>query len=157
MTKKGKTYLLLTIVLGIWGAIGYQIFSKLNPDDTPALAVNSEVNFSPKQTIEKDTFSINSEHRDPFLGKPYLQKKTSKIKHVSSSKKVSVVFPSIVYKGVISKSDNSSQDIYIIAINGTQQLFKVGKTIDEIKLLKGSKKSISIQYKGAQKTILVAK
>jgi len=156
MTKKGKTYLLLTIVLGIWGAIGYQIFSKMNADDAPIIAANSNVTFSPEQAIEKDTFSINTKHRDPFLGKPFQQKQTATNHRRVSKKRDSVVFPPIVYKGVISKPQ-SSQNIYIIAIQGTQQLFKVGKTISDVKLLKGNKKSITIRYKEKLKTISVSK
>lgn len=156
MKKKGKTYILLVVVLGIWGVIGYQVFAKLNPDDSPIVAANSDISFTPKQTIEKDTFSINSKHRDPFLGKPYQLKQTSNIKKRVLKKKDPIVFPPITYKGVISKQQ-SSQNIYIIAIKGTQQLFKVGKTIHEVKLLKGNKKSITISFKGERKTILVSK
>ncbi|WP_298507520.1 hypothetical protein [uncultured Kordia sp.] len=157
MKKKRKTYILLTVVLGIWGTIGYQIFSKLSPDDSPALASNTDIRFTPKQTIEKDTFRINTEHRDPFLGKPYQQKRTSSTgRKASTIKKDPVVFPPIAYKGVISKQQ-SSENIYIIDISGTQQLFKLGKTIQEVKLLKGDKKSITISFKGKRKTISVSK
>ncbi len=156
MKKKGKTYILLTVVLGIWGAIGYQIFSKLSPDNSPMVATNSDISFTPKQTIEKDTFSINAEHRDPFLGKPYQLKQVSNRKKRVLKKKDPIVFPAITYRGVISKQ-NSAQNIYIIDIRGTQQLFKIGKTIHEVKLLKGNKKSITISFKGERKTILVSK
>jgi len=156
ISKKGKTYVLLLVVLGIWGAIGYQIFSKLSPDTTPIIAENSNITFSPKQTIERDTFNIHNEHRDPFLGKPYYKKQASPTRKVRSKKKDSVVFPQMTYQGVISKQQ-SAQNIYIVGINGTQQLFKVGKTIEDIKLLKGSKKSITIAYKGKRKTIAVSK
>ena len=156
MKKKSKTYILLVVVLGIWGAIAYQFFAKFNTDDSPMVATNSNVNFTPKQTIEKDTFSIHTEHRDPFLGKPYQQKKTTKVKRTSVSKKDPIVLPPITYKGVISKQQ-SAQNIYIIEVSGTQQLFKVGKTIQEVKLLKGNKKSITISFKGQRKTISVSK
>ena len=98
MKKKGKTYILLIVVFGIWGAIGYQIFSKLSPDDSPMIATNSDISFTPKQAIEKDTFSINSEHRDPFLGKPYQLKQTSTTKKRVLKKKDPIVFPPIVLR-----------------------------------------------------------
>ncbi|MEM6685019.1 MAG: hypothetical protein AAF617_04405 [Bacteroidota bacterium] len=154
ITKKGKTYLLLTIVLGIWGAIGYQIYSKFSPEETPVLAANSNVHFSPKQTIERDTFRINTQHRDPFLGTPY-QPKQAHVKRTATPKKEPIVFPSIAYRGVISKQQ-SIQNIYIMDINGTQQLFKVGKEIQYVKLLKGNKKSVTIVYKGQRQTIAVS-
>jgi len=86
MNKKGKTYLLIAVVLGIWGTIGYQVYSKLSPDETPILATNSSISFSPKQEITKDTFSISATHRDPFLGKPYQKKNTSSGKRIAGNK-----------------------------------------------------------------------
>ncbi|WP_420571656.1 hypothetical protein [Kordia sp.] len=156
MKKKGKTYILLTVVLGIWGTIGYQIYSKLNTDDSPVIIADSSVSFTPKKTIAKDTFSIDTTHRDPFLGKPYHSKKSARVKRVASVKKDSVIFPQLRYKGVISKQ-RSAQNIYIIDVAGTQQLFRVGKTITDVKLIKGNKKSVTISFKGKRKTISVSK
>jgi hypothetical protein len=154
MNKKGKTYILLAIVLGIWGTIGYQVYAKFNPDEQPVVASNTKVTFSPKQAIVKDTFSINTTHRDPFLGTVYQKNQVSS--HRKSTKKSSeaIVFPSVLYKGAISKQQ-SSQNIYILEINGIQQLFKIGKEIDHVKLLKGSKKSVLISFKGVTKQIAV--
>lgn len=155
MAKKGKTYLLLTVVLGIWGTIGYQIYSKMRPDESPIIAVNSSVSFSPKQEIIKDTFSISSSHRDPFLGTAYQKKrKSNKTTYVKKSKDT-IVFPKITYKGVISKQQ-SSQNIYIIEINNSQQLFKVGKQFNDVTLIKGDKKSVLVSFKGKRKTVSVA-
>lgn len=152
MGKKGKTYILLTVVLGIWGTIGYQVYSKMNPDEEPITTSNTVVSFSPKQAIQKDTFSINADHYDPFLNKPY-QKKTANSKTRKSIKpKEAIVFPKMAFKGAISKQ-KSSNNIYILEINGTQQLFKVGKEIDHVKLIKGTKKSVIISYKGQRKEI----
>lgn len=155
MNKKTKTYLLLTVVLGIWGTIGYQIYSKLSPDEMPVVVTNSNVSFSPKQVITKDTFSISSAHRDPFLGKPYQKKKTSGGKKMVRKKIDSFIFPQIVYKGAISKQQSKS-NIYIIEVNGMQQLFKVGKEFNDVKLIKGTKKSVIISFKGKRKTIPAA-
>lgn len=156
MKKKGKTYVLLTVVLGIWGTIGYQIYSKLSTDDAPVVIADSSVSFTPKKTIGKDTFSINTTHRDPFLGKPYQSKKRTGVRSVAKVKKDSVIFPQLRYKGTISKQ-KSAQNIYIIDVAGTQQLFKVGKTITDVKLIKGNKKSVTISFKGKRKTITVSK
>ena len=155
MSKKGKTYLLLTVVLGIWGMIGYQVYSKFNTEQIPIVAENSTVSFSPKQGIIKDTFSISSAHRDPFLGTVYQKKgKSNKSTYVKKSKDT-IVFPQITYKGVISKQQSAS-NIYIIDVNGAQELFKVGKQFNDVKLIKGDKKSVVISYKGKRKTISVA-
>lgn len=155
MSKKGKTYLLVVVVLGIWGAIGYQIYSKLSPDELPVMATNSSISFSPKQEIAKDTFSISAAHHDPFMGTAYQKKNASNGKRITSNKKDSIIFPQIAYKGVISKQQSAS-NIYIIEVSGTQQLFKVGKQFNDVKLIKGDKKSVMISFKGKRKTISVA-
>lgn len=155
MNKKGKTYLLLVVVLGIWGTIGYQVYSKLNPDEMPVVATNSSVSFSPKQEMTKDTFSISTSHRDPFLGTAYQAKQNSTQTSAVKKSKDTIVFPPLSYKGVISKQQ-SSQNIFIIEISGTQQLFKVGKQVDDITLIKGDKKSVLVSFKGKRKTIPVA-
>ena len=155
ISKKGKTYALLVIVLGIWGTIGYQVYSKLNPKETSIIAASTDITFSPTQHIEKDTFQINSQHRDPFLEKPFQARNQNSVNKARSTKKDSIVFPALAYKGVISKKQ-SSQNIYIIEVSGIQQLFKVGKTIDKVRLISGNKKSVTITYQGKRKTISIA-
>lgn len=155
MKNKNKTYILLAIVLGIWGTIGYQIFSKLNPGEEPIVAQNNNVSFTPKKDIKKDTFSINTSHRDPFLGTLYNKSKTATASSSKKTVKDTLKWASIVYKGKISKQQ-SSNSIYILEINGTQQLLKVGKKYEGITLIKGSKKSIVVSFKGKRKSISVA-
>ncbi len=152
MGKKGKTYILLAVVLGIWGTIGYQVYSKMNPEEEPITTSNTIVSFSPKQDIKKDTFSISADHYDPFLNTPYQKNRTASKTRRSTKPKETIVFPAVTFKGAISKQ-KSKENIYILEINGTQQLFKVGKEIDHVKLIKGSKKLVVISYKGQRKEI----
>lgn len=152
MNKKAKTYILLTIVIGIWGTIGYKIYDALNPREEPITTSNTMVSFAPKEAIEKDTFDISNEHYDPFLNKPYREKQLfSKVKKSNKSDK-NIVFPSITYRGVISKK-RSADNVYILEINGTQQLFKLRKQIEGVKLIRGNKKSVVVTFKGIQKEI----
>ncbi|WP_430412796.1 hypothetical protein [Kordia sp.] len=154
MNKKVKTYILLGIVLGIWGTIGYQVYTKLNPDEELITTSNGMVSFTPKQHIVKDTFSISPAHHDPFLNKPYQKRRGATTGKKTTKNNKTIVFPKVVYKGVISKQ-KSSNNIYIIEVNGTQQLFKVGKEIDSIRLVKGTKKSVLISYKGKRKEVTI--
>jgi len=62
-----------------------------------------------------------------------------------------------VVKELLATKQKSASNIYIIEVNGTQQLFKVGKQFNDVKLIKGNKKSVLISFKGKRKTILVAK
>jgi len=154
MQKKVKTYILLAIVLGVWGIIGYQVYAKLNPTEEPITTSNAIVSFKPKQDIIKDTFSISKDHYDPFLNKPYQKNREASATRNTTKTKGTVVFPKVIYKGAISKQKSTS-NIYILEINGIQQLFKVRKQIDGITLLKGTKKSVVISFKGQRKEIPV--
>lgn len=55
-------------MLGIWGAVGYTIWSGLSPDTPIATPQDYSVDFTPTATVEIDTFSIQPIARDPFLG-----------------------------------------------------------------------------------------
>ncbi|WP_046758581.1 hypothetical protein [Kordia jejudonensis] len=154
MNKKVKTYILLTVVLGIWGTIGYQLYAKLNPTEEPIVTSNDTVSFAPKEDITKDTFAIQSDHYDPFLNTPYQKNRASSQRKRNTHTKATITFPNILYRGTISKQ-NSADNIYILEINGTQQLFKVRKQIDGVTLMKGTKKSVVVSYKGQRKEITI--
>ena len=67
MKNKTKTYLLIILVLAIWGAIGYQIVSAVNPETSKIVKQDFAISFNPKIETEVDTFSIQMANKDPFL------------------------------------------------------------------------------------------
>lgn len=147
MKNKTKTYILLAAVLGIWGTICYKIVNGLSPQGVQVTAQNFEVSFNPKQPKQTETFSINDVDRDPFLGTL-----TSKKTATKSPKKVSVVksdvaMPSITYGGLIQRQDSNSK-VFVVNINNQQHLLKLGQTINDVKLIKGDKASITIRFNG---------
>ncbi len=149
MTSKLKTYILLALVLCVWGIIGYRIFSAVNPT-RPTNMINEEMLvFKPKATKIKDTFSIQPVDRDPFLGKLYVSKKKAK---GNTTKQHTVEWLSITYHGNISKK-NDKQQIFIVTIDKTQYLMKIGQTIKNIKLLKGNSSNVTMIYKGNRKIV----
>ena len=147
MTKQQKIVGLLVAVLIVWGAIGYQIFMSLHPN-SGITAIEVKSTFTPQKYTEKEFYTIKEPYRDPFLGKfP-----STKVIRINKAKKLTVVFPSIVYNGII--SGNSSQS-YILTINGRQEVFKLKDTLNEVTLLKATVEEVMISYKGNKKTILL--
>jgi hypothetical protein len=147
LTKQQKTVGLLVAVLIVWGAIGYQIFMRLQPN-SGTTAIEIQRTFTPQKYTEKEFHTIKEPYRDPFLGKfP-----ATKVIRTKKVKKLTVVFPSIVYNGII--SGNTSQS-YILTINGRQELFKLKETLNEVTLLKATVEEVKISYKGNKKTILL--
>ncbi len=147
--KKGL-YVLLPIVVFIWGAIIFQVVGAFSDED-PVTGTTNEVAIKPIQSSEREKFSLSTIIRDPFLGKTYKKKKevpalTTKPK----VKKQTLVWPSITYKGVVS-AQNDSNAIYLIEINGTDQLVKLRQTIAEVTLIKARSHAIKLRYKGQTK------
>lgn len=132
--------------------IGYRIFSSLGSGNNTPQAKNITVNFKPKAIKEQDTFSISSFSRDPFLG-------TFKVKPVKKRQAAPVVkkeitWPAVRYSGLIGSVD-SKQQIYFVFVNNVQYLMKLKDEMNGVKLLKASKKSITVSYQKQQKTIVI--
>ena len=109
-----------------------------------------EVAFNPKTNTEVDTFSIQIVNRDPFLGTLLVKKKPKKKFKKPTQPKV--VWVPVLYHGSISKQ-NTKTKVFIVSINGQQNLMKIGQTIHEVKLIKGNNHSVTVTYKRARKTI----
>ena len=143
MKKNQKTYLLLFAVAIVWGSIGYQLYSNYNPP-APDIIENKSTYSFPKGENKNKSYTIKPDYRDPFLGKIY-RKKIPKVKKVTPKPKV--VFPNIVFKGII----NGSKKSYIIAVNGVQEVFQIKHSFQNVTLVKVTEKAIRVKYQGETK------
>ena len=156
MKNKKNVYFLVIAVIAIWGYIGYKMYSSLNPEDAIITLQNQAAIFKPEKIKEIEKFTINANYRDPFLGKLFAEKKSKK-RNTSVKKKPIVVFPSIIYNGLIKPKEYGRATLFLIIINNQQQFLSVGKQIDGVKLMKGNDKEISILFKTKRKTIAIQK
>src|ERR1017187_10026822 len=103
--KKLAIYVLLPVVVLIWGAFLIKLYKAMNLD--PVLGAKMETNKVLKRNINNlpDTFSIVANYRDPFLGKMLSEVQHVKFRNVSASiilaPEIKIVWPAIVYKGII--------------------------------------------------------
>lgn len=148
MSKQQKTYLLLIAVLGIWGVIGYQLIAKLYPSDSANNKPDSVQKFKPKKFEKRKVYTINGQYRDPFLGTLHTQKKKKPKRKVVVKKMENVPFPSIVYNGIVEGATTS----YTISVNGKQELFTLGETINKVTLVKADTKKIIVRFGNTSKT-----
>lgn len=139
-------------MLGVWGIIGYKIWSGLNPKAPEAKQQEFAVRFNPKIDTVVDTFSVQATERDPFLG-TLRSKKTNTTK---SKKQDNFAWLPISYQGIV-KKQGSKQEVFIVNISGKQYLVKPGQKIDGVTLVKGNIKNIVVRYKNKQKTIDILK
>ncbi len=146
--KKGL-YILLPLVVFIWGAIIFQVVDAFSDED-PVVSDITNVSFATIKTKEREKFTIGEVDRDPFLGTVYKPTKVIPKTYKALTKKSEIVWPSIRYKGLVSAQNNASA-IFLVEINGADQLMKINDSFSEIKLLKGSSSSIKLKYKGKTK------
>ncbi|WP_407556479.1 hypothetical protein [Winogradskyella sp. 4-2091] len=152
MKNKTKTYILIAIVIAVWGTIGYKILNGVSPNLAEITQDEFDVSFNPKTNIEIDTFSIENIERDPFLGILRNKKNKTSTKLARLIKNEKDNSPLIVYSGLIRKQ-NSSGLVFIVNVNKNQYLLKKGQSADSVKLIKGNEKEITIRYRSKNKTI----
>jgi hypothetical protein len=161
MKNKKSIYILLPIVLLVWGGVLYQFFSFTTADEV-LKNYTTELNIKPFKLKEKNTFSINVNYRDPFLGKmhvvPQEASKSKKINPKTSIKtKIEeiIIWPTIQYKGIVSDTKDKIK-IYMLIIDGKTCLMKKGGFEKEVFLKDGDKESIYIEYKENLNLIMLA-
>lgn len=159
MKNKKNIYILLPLVLFVWGAVLYQVFSFTKSDEVTSTD-NTEFNIKPLKISQRKSFDINVNYRDPFLGKMYAENTDSKAKgnspkaaKVSKPKEV-LVWPTILYKGMISDSKEKNK-IFMLVIDNKNYYMKIGDTENEILLKSGDKESIYVKYKGNLNLIML--
>ena len=159
MKNKKNIYILLPIVLMVWGAVLLQLFSFTNSDEI-IIDNTPELMIKPLKLNKRQSFTIDVNYRDPFLGKMYEENTTPKAKPsgVRSSKvikpKETLVWPVILYKGLI--SDNKEKNkVFVLIIDKKNYFMKIGDTENEIFLKSGDKESIYVKYKGELNLIML--
>lgn len=154
MKSKRNIYVLLSAVIVLWGFIAYRIFASINPSKSTNKVLAKIEKFLPKKTIAKETYIIQANYRDPFLGT--MVKSIKKTISIPKQKKEKVVFPTIEYKGVFSSSLKKNT-VYLIIINGKQEMFKIKEVHQEVKLLQGNKEKITVKYQKEKQTFYLKK
>ncbi len=136
MKKNQRTYLLLALVLGVWGLIAYRVFGVINPNPTKPEQLVVSNNFKPQGLKERDTFSIVADYRDPFLGTAPVAKKTK----TSTIKTLKMEAPtkSISFTGFVA-DPNSKNNIFFVTIEGQQYMMGIKEVIQDVELLSGNK------------------
>lgn len=153
MKNKKKTYLLLAIVVIIWALLIYRFFS-LTVGDTAEL-LPEQIHMNGLLAVKKrDTFSVNVNYRDPFLGKMYVADNTIKPQNKRPKKVEPVVWPDVIYKGMVSDTKDKKK-VFMLIIDGKTYLMKEKETEEGITLKKGNRESIDIKYKGEAFSILI--
>lgn len=158
MQQKKKTiYILMPIVILVWGFVFYQLYGYFF--STPSYANTEEKTIINIDEIKKDTFSIVANYRDPFLSQKRMQAANNRVvtkTNRSTTKKNTsptvLKWPSIQYKGMI-KNNNSERRVAIVTVDGKEHIVNEGTTLNELKVVKIEKATITVSFQDEQKTI----
>ena len=160
MKNKSVTYLLIGVVLLIWGLVFYRLFSATQEDET-FTPMAKAISALKKESEGSDTFELIHDYRDPFLGKaqsmPISEGHTPKkiVKPKVTEPKVippSVDWSFISYKGAITNK-LSKREVGIFQINNVDAMMSANERIGDITILKVSRDSAQVLYKGIKKGI----
>jgi hypothetical protein len=163
MKNKKLTYLLIVLVLGLWGMIVYRIFNAVtaNDDDNIAQSVKPLKEALNDYAMVKDTATLSLHYSDPFKTAQKTEKDT-----VTRSHTHVVIRPNprptppainwsvITYSGYI-RNPASKKLIALLNINGRSVALAEGETREQVKLLKNLRDSIKVIYQGKTKFITI--
>jgi len=155
MGKNSKTYVLLTVVLAIWGIIGYKVYKGYTgpSSDTAVDQVMEVGSFRPNIVIKNDTFTLAANYRDPFLGT--LPKK-KKAKPAKVKPKDPIPEIRITYTGSVINNDQNNS-IFFVSIEDSEILIRPKQTVNGVTLISGTEKQIRIRHNGKLRTIPLQK
>lgn len=158
MKKKKSIYLLLPLVLIIWGALIYQFFSYVSP---------AEINAQNEQPLlvaieykEPDTTAIEVNYRDPFTGRLENQKQSNS-KQIQTSKNYDVNLNisdeeqvRIEYKGIVTDAANKNK-VFMVIINEQSFLMRQGDKEKEVLLIRGNDNYIIVKHRNKKEKFLI--
>ena len=163
MNKKKINYILLPLVLFIWGGVIYTLVDGLSSssDEYP---VNKPLPQVKMEDIENDTFVLLANYRDPFLKKKFQQftsvennspinTSKNKIKPpITEAVKPAIDWSFIQYHGRI-KNQKTGRNVGMLSINGQSHLINEGEKVQQVKLITLSEDSVKVSYQDKYATI----
>lgn len=149
MKVNKTTYLLLVLVLAIWGYFIVSLVGDLSGGDdieNSALSIESTVSY---KANERETFELIENPRDPFLGKATKKQKSANSPSFKTNTSATN-WPNVVYKGSISGVGNATR--FVLAVNGNEHLLSKGQSAAKLTLISGSEEEVKLGYEGQTKT-----
>lgn len=155
MKNKKLTYLLITLVVLIWGFVVFSIFGENDVE------VQNEYVFNDFSVEEKDstiTQKLDLSYSDPFLSRKLLStrytggssnpvKKSNNQRFLPKKHVKTVSWPAIEYGGTINTRKG------LVKVNNRLEIISVGDTLNHVIITKLFADSIFVSFKSETKTI----
>ncbi|MCK6640926.1 MAG: hypothetical protein L6Q81_12665 [Bacteroidia bacterium] len=157
---KGKTtlWILIPAVLGIWGAIGWQVYAAMKGDEDNAAPKVISTETGENKTIVPDTFSLLLDYPDPFAAqntKPKVNVKSQA--QITQPKTTAPVpeqtqWPNIVYSGLV-KQPSSGKMLGFLSVNGVSYFVKEGDEVGGVRVDNIAANQITVQWNRERKLV----
>ena len=143
-------YVLLPIVLGIWGFIGWKIYAGLQGNEAEHIAALPHTPGTGNEHVP-DTFQLAANYRDPFLGKSNIPSAhvaggsgNSKPSQLPKQANLPVAknWPEVIYGGMIRKKEGLP--FALLNVGGQDHLVKAGEQAGEVQVLVIYRDSIQV-------------
>lgn len=161
MKSKRTTYLLLAVVAGIWGLIGWKVWKGLQGDDA-VLAVPDKA-VRPKTSLPlSDSFVLIANYRDPFLGRA-----AAPVRNISTTPNttnrtqtpvvappppVAMPWPEIRYGGFVKKAGQDAAAGFLV-ISGGSEIVRQGQQVAGLTVGRVWRDSVEV-FRGKEKRII---
>jgi len=150
---------LLFLVVAIYAAIMVRFFMLSGDNDTDLGMINSSNGFKKESFQTAEAFTINNNYRDPFLkiqriAAPRAPKNSSPVIK-KKVEKDSIVFPEVIYKGLVSDAKGGRKPIFALEINNREYVVTQGSVQDEIEILNGTEEEITLRFNQKEKVIKI--
>jgi hypothetical protein len=163
MKSKKSMYVLLPVVLGIWGTIGWKIYTGLQ-DKTQADAAPQKAASLLIDDAQADSIPLVAQYRDPFLDGSV----APRVQHASQDQKKQGVqanplpkqtlvetpaqWPQIAYNGLI-KRNGEEKVVGFLNVDGQSHFVKPGDKAGAVTVVKLWKDSIQVSWNKLQRVI----
>ncbi|OMQ11322.1 hypothetical protein [[Flexibacter] sp. ATCC 35103] len=165
MGKKKINIILILIVLGLWGTVGYKIINKQFSNNKTISKKQDQIDNIAINQINKDTFVLEKLSHDPFLTKEYqttilsLKEITTDriplkkaIYHAPIKTNSSVKWPLLKYYGyILSKERNN--EVVLLKIDSKLYKLKLNTPLNGLIIKKKYKDSIEVYFNSETKII----
>lgn len=152
MKNKKLTYVLLVLVLCVWGIIIFQIIDRKS---TSLPEVSTKKNSGKSFTSEIIDYKYDNSIEDPFFrnvvktiggGKKQSVPRIDKAENEPQNSTTEVEFPRIEFSGLINNASNNKK-IAIVSIDDVKHVLREGSTVDGLVFDNFQKDSIKVSSK----------
>jgi hypothetical protein len=149
MRNKKMIFILLALVIIVWGTIVYRIYFTFNKEEIKYINTVKPLYMSKDST---ENFTVVANYRDPFLDEEKRDKPQVATLRKPVVKPQQVNWPTIRYGGII-KNRMSSKQLVLLTVNGREKIIRVRENADGVILSKIFKDSVEVIYEKEKKVI----